>query len=162
FLPNGPTINILRIVSGSPPADEKRRAADVQLRTVIDNAPLVVWSIDRDGIFTLSEGRGLAQLGLKPGEALGVSAFELYKDFPELLASIRRALAGEELVATLYVFGRAYETVYQPLRDAGGEITGLLGISTDITERHRAEQEQAHLQSQLLQVQKLESLGLLA
>jgi PAS domain S-box-containing protein len=149
-------------VSGRPPADESRSAADVQLRTVIDNAPLVVWSIDKDGIFTLSEGRGLAQLGLKPGEALGMSAFELYKDFPPLLASIRRALAGEETVATLHVVGRVYETVYQALRDASGEITGLLGISTDITERHRAEQERVQLQAQLLQVQKLESLGLLA
>ncbi|HEY7373824.1 MAG TPA: response regulator [Polyangia bacterium] len=149
-------------MSGRPPADEKRTAADVQLRTVIDNAPLVVWSIDKDGIFTLSEGRGLAQLGLEPGQALGMSAFELYKDFPPLLASIRRALAGEETVATLHVVGRVYETVYQPLRDAAGEITGLLGISTDITERHRAEQERMQLQAQLLQVQKLESLGLLA
>jgi two-component system, cell cycle sensor histidine kinase and response regulator CckA len=149
-------------VSGSPPAEAKRRADDVHLRTVIENAPLVVWSIDRDGIFTLSEGRGLKQLGLEPGQALGMSAFELYKDFPDLLASIRRALAGEETVAILHVVGRVYETVYQPLRDGGGTITGLLGISTDITERHRAEKEQAHLQTQLLQVQKLESLGLLA
>jgi PAS domain S-box-containing protein len=149
-------------VSGSPPAEAKRRADDVHLRTVIENAPLVVWSIDRDGIFTLSEGRGLKQLGLEPGKAVGMSAFELYKDFPDLLASIRRALAGEETVATLHAVGRVYETVYQPLRDGGGTITGLLGISTDITERHCAEKERAHLQAQLLQVQKLESLGLLA
>jgi PAS domain S-box-containing protein len=154
--------NILLTVSESPPVEEIRRAADVQLRTVIENAPLVVWSIDQNGIFTLSEGRGLAQLGLKPGQVLGQSAFEIYKDFPELLASLRRGLAGEELVATLHVVGRVFETVYQPLRDGGGRITGLLGISTDVTERHRAEKEQAHLQAQLLQVQKLESLGLLA
>jgi len=149
-------------VSGSAPAEEKRRQADLQLRAVIDNAPLVVWSIDRNGIFTLSEGRGLAHLGLKPGQVLGQSAFEIYKEFPELLASIRRALAGEEVVATLHVAGRVFETVYQSLRDADGQMAGLLGISTDITERYRAEQEQAHLQAQLLQVQKLESLGLLA
>src|SRR4029079_7840767 len=62
----------------------------------------------------------------------------------------------------LHVVGRVYETVYQTLRDAGGQITGLLGISTDVTERYRAEQERMQLQAQLLQVQKLESLGLLA
>jgi two-component system cell cycle sensor histidine kinase/response regulator CckA len=147
---------------GTPPADEQRHAADLQLRSVIENAPLVVWSIDRDGIFTLSEGRGLAHLGLTPGQVVGQSAFAIYKDFPELLASLRRALAGEEVLATLHVVGRVFETVYQPLRDAAGQIVGLLGISTDVTERHRAETEQALLQAQLLQVQKLESLGLLA
>ena len=149
-------------MSGRPSADELRTSTDVQLRAVIDNAPLVVWSIDKDGIFTLGEGRGLAQLGLKPGEALGLSVYERYKDFPDLLASIRRALAGEETVATVHVAGRVYETVYQTLRDAAGQITGLLGISTDITERYRAEDERMQLQAQLLQVQKLESLGLLA
>src|SRR4029078_2116303 len=125
-------------VSGRPPDDAQRRADDVHLRTLIDNARLVVWSINREGIFTLSEGRGLKQLGLEPGKAVGLSAFELYKDFPDLLASIRRALAGEETVATLHAVGRVYETVSQPLRDGAGTITGLLGISTDITERHRA------------------------
>jgi PAS domain S-box-containing protein len=149
-------------VSDPPPADAQRRADDVQLRTVIENAPLVVWSIDQNGIFTLSEGRGLAQLGFKPGEVVGRSAFEIYKDLPELLASLRRGLAGEEVVATLHVAGRVFETVYQPMRDERGHITGLLGISTDVTERHSAEHEKERLQAQLLQVQKLESLGLLA
>src|SRR6476620_4250570 len=149
-------------MSGRPPADDPRRDADLHLRTVIDNAPLVVWSIDQDGIFTLSEGRGLAKLGLAPGQVIGPSVYDVYKDFPELLASLRRALAGEEGVAELHVAGLVFETVYQPLRDARGQITGLLGISTDITERHRAEKEHAMLQAQLLQVQKLESLGLLA
>jgi PAS domain S-box-containing protein len=149
-------------MSGRPPADDQRRETDVHLRTVIDNAPLVVWSIDKDGIFTLSEGRGLAKLGLAPGQVLGQSVYDVYKDFPELLASLRRALAGSEGVATLHVADLVFETVYQPLRDARGEITGLLGISTDVTERHRAEKERAMLQAQLLQVQKLESLGLLA
>jgi PAS domain S-box-containing protein len=149
-------------VSGSAPADEKRRQSDLQLRAVIDNAPLVVWSIDQNGVFTLSEGRGLAKLGLKPGQVLGQSAFDIYKNFPEVLASIRRALAGEEVVATLHVADRVFETVIQPLRGADGQTTGVLGISTDVTDRDRAEQERLHLQAQLLQVQKLESLGLLA
>jgi PAS domain S-box-containing protein len=148
-------------MTGRPPGEAKHSDADV-LRTVVENAPLVLWSIDRDGVFTLSEGRGLAQLGLKPGESVGVSAFDMYKDFPDVLRNLRRALDGEEVVATLEVVGRAYETVIRPLRDADGKVTGVLGISTDITERLRAEQEKEHLQAQLLQVQKLESLGLLA
>jgi signal transduction histidine kinase len=55
-----------------------------------------------------------------------------------------------------------FETMFRPLRDAAGAVTGVLGVSTNITERRRAEREQARLQAQLLQVQKLESLGVLA
>jgi signal transduction histidine kinase/CheY-like chemotaxis protein len=87
----------------------------------------------------------------------------MYKDAPQILANIRRGLAGEEFADTVRVNGRVYETFNCPLRDEPtNEITGLLGVSIDITERENAESERASLQAQLLQVQKLESLGLLA
>jgi nitrogen-specific signal transduction histidine kinase/CheY-like chemotaxis protein len=41
-------------------------------------------------------------------------------------------------------------------------VAGLLGLSIDITERRAAEREQEQLRAQLLQAQKLESLGILA
>ena len=127
---------------------------------VIDNAPIVLWALDADGVFTLSEGRGLAGLGLAPGQVVGQSAFTLYESVPEIVDCIRRGLAGEEILKTLAVAGRVYETLYAPLRDeTGTQVIGLLGISTDITDRHDAEKERENLQAQLLQVQKLESLG---
>ena len=42
-----------------------------------------------DGLFTLSTGHGLSVLGLKP--VLGRSVFDLYQDFPNILADVRRA-----------------------------------------------------------------------
>jgi PAS domain S-box-containing protein len=46
--------------------------------------------------------------------------------------------------------------------DADGNLEEVLSIGTDITERKRAEQEREKLQAQLLQAQKLESVGRLA
>ena len=40
--------------------------------------------VNRKGIFTLSEGKGLAALGLKPGEIVGQSVYEIYRDFPDV------------------------------------------------------------------------------
>jgi two-component system, cell cycle sensor histidine kinase and response regulator CckA len=149
-----------------PPADDSatpQRGTDFLLRKVVENAPIVLWAIDADGKFTLGVGRGLVETGLRSGQALGLSVFELYKDEPAVLANIRRGLAGEEFSSVVAVGGRVYETMNCPLRDdATGAVTGLLGISIDVTERDRAEKERASLHAQLLQVQKLESLGLLA
>ena len=39
-----------------------------RLLTVFANVPLVLFAIDQEGIFTLSEGKGLAALGLEPGK----------------------------------------------------------------------------------------------
>jgi PAS domain S-box-containing protein len=145
------------------PGSRQQRGSDFLLRKVVENAPIVLWAIDANGDFTLGEGRGLAQLGLRPGQMLGMSIFEFYKDVPAILENIRRGLSGEEFAQTLTVAGRVYETLYCPLRDdATNGITGLLGVSIDVTERDRAERERESLQARLLQVQKLESLGLLA
>ncbi len=45
------------------------------------------------------------------------------------------------------------------LRDGAGDVFGVLGISRDITERMHAEADQARLQSELQQAQKMEALG---
>ena len=48
------------------------------------------------------------------------------------------------------------------LKDADGNLAGLVGMARDITERKRAQQERQDLEAQLQHAQKLESLGVLA
>jgi len=56
---------------------------EARYRSVIGNAPVVIYQLDRDGVFTMSEGRGLAALGLTPGQVVGQvvgqSVFELWR-----------------------------------------------------------------------------------
>jgi PAS domain S-box-containing protein len=139
-----------------------REQAALHLRRVVDGAPIVLWAIDTDGTFTLSVGAALAGLGLKPGQVVGQSAFELYAAAPGILEDLRRGLNGEEFESVREAADRVFDSRYSPLRAADGKLTGLLGVSTDITERHMAEQEKLRMQEQLLQAQKLESVGLLA
>lgn len=47
--------------------------------------PMVFYALDGKGIFFLSEGKGLTKLGFTPGQVVGQSVFELYKDTPKLL-----------------------------------------------------------------------------
>ncbi len=49
-----------------------------------------------------------------------------------------------------------------PIRDAEGNITAGIVVYHDITERKQAEEERVRLQNQLLQAQKMESVGRLA
>ncbi len=108
------------------------------LKVVVGCAPIVLFALDAEGIFTLSEGRGLDILGLKPGEVVGKSVFDLYNDYPVILDSCRRALKGETVRSISPVRGLAFETCYAPQLDWGGKVTGVLGVATDVTESYRS------------------------
>ena len=110
-----------------------------RLRTVIAGAPLVLFALDRAGVFTMVEGRGLDAVGVRPALLIGRSAFELFADLPQALADVRRALTGELFSSTVEVFGVVFEAWYSPVRDADGTVAGVIGVGTDITERCRAE-----------------------
>jgi PAS domain S-box-containing protein len=120
-------------------ADLKER--DAQLRTVITAAPIVLWSLDQDGKFTLSEGKALDALGLKPGEIVGQFMHDVYKDMPQIIEENKRVLAGEEFSSSLKFANLVWETSYSPLRDQNGKVIGSIGVATDITDRIRAESD---------------------
>ena len=71
------------------------RASEERLRTVVTGAPVVMFALDRKGVFTLSEGKGLDALSLTAREVVGKSAFEIYGDEPQIVENVKRTLAGE-------------------------------------------------------------------
>jgi PAS domain-containing protein len=109
------------------------------LRFVLDHAPVILFALDPDGRVTLSEGRGLMALGMKPGATVGKSVFDLYGDQPDLIAIVRRALRGEdfEVVASMRE-GPVFSTRFHPLRGPRGEVAGVVGVSVDVTPQREA------------------------
>jgi PAS domain S-box-containing protein len=118
--------------------DERLLETEERLRTVINNAPIILFAFDTDGIVTLSEGKGLEGIGFRPGELVGRSIYEIYRDHPWLLDATRRSLAGEAMTLVREIEGRWFETRLEPHRDAAGHVTGVIGVSHDNTERRRA------------------------
>lgn len=104
------------------------------LQTVISNSPTVTWMLDPQGIVTLSEGKGLQQMGLQPGQLVGVNIFTLYQDYPEVLRDAQRALAGDQFIVQREVNGRVFNTSYTPWLSEAGVLLGSVGVATDITE----------------------------
>jgi len=143
-------------------AEEALRDSERHVHTVVSAAPVILWEVDETGKIVFSEGRALASLGLSPGQRVGSSVFEIYKDNQDALAYIRRGLAGEEFSAEVAVGRSHWRNHYSPLRDARGDVMGLVATSVDVTERKWAEEEKAKLQEQLLHAQKMESVGRLA
>ena len=115
------------------------------LRKVIEGLPVVLWMIDVEGRFVLSEGKGLEAIGLKPGQVVGRSLFEFYAGFPEVVEDTRRVLAGHAFACTRQLGEVVFELRYSPLRDHDGELKGAIGVAIDVTERKKSEDRLAYL-----------------
>ena len=115
-------------------------ASEERLRTVVSHLPIVLFALDRTGMFTLLEGQGLKALGLIPKEMTGRSVFDVYREAPALLDDIRRALGGETFTSIVKLRGRAYESWYSPVHNDTGAVMGVIGVAADITERLQTEQ----------------------
>ncbi|MCL1472109.1 ATP-binding protein [Argonema antarcticum] len=127
------------------------RQSEERLQAVITNTPIVLYALDTNGVFTLSEGKGLESIGKKPGEVIGQSVFELYRENTDILAEINRVLAGTEGSWTADFDNVIYENRAAPMRDQNGEIIGIIGTAIDVTHRVQAEYQL----TQLLQREKL-------
>ncbi|MCK4873535.1 MAG: PAS domain-containing protein, partial [Phycisphaerales bacterium] len=99
-------------------------------------APAMIWTVDRDLRITESVGSALEQIGLVPGQTVGLTLQEHFKtddpDFPSIAAH-RRALQGEKVTYSREMNGRTYQSRIAPLRDDQSRIIGAVGISFDIT-----------------------------
>jgi two-component system cell cycle sensor histidine kinase/response regulator CckA len=133
-----------------------------QLAAILAHAPIILFATDLQGIYTLCEGAALTAIGYQPGAAVGQSIFDRYAARPDILGDIRRALAGESLAIQREINGVIFEGRCMPQREADGRITGMIGITIDVTDRVAAAREREKIEHKLLEVQKLESLGVLA
>ena len=130
---------VLGAALGQAAAFDALRVSEERLRTVVANAPLILFTIDPDGVYTMSDGAGLAALGREPGAVVGRSVFDVYRDQPALLDDTRRALAGTPVTFPSQVHGAVFDNHLTPLHDAQGRLISVIGVSTNITERARAE-----------------------
>ena len=124
---------------------EALKAHEKRLRTVVTSAPVLLFALDQNGVFTLSEGKGLARLGLKPGGLVGHSIFELFEHNLKFIEDFERALAGEDISPIVEINSIVFECWYSIVQDANNEISEIIGVATDITERKRAEEHLVYL-----------------
>ncbi len=150
--------------------DGKRMQEDLEeehylLRTLIDNMTDYIFLKDRQSRYTLNNATHLQLLGAETQEeVLGKSDADI---LPSDLASAYFEIEQEAMQAGKPIVNREEEfvgtdgsrrmalTTRVPLRNNQGKVTGLIGMSRDITDHKEME-------NQLRQAEKMDSIGQLA
>lgn len=131
-----------RDISERKLAEKALSDGEHRLRMILEQTPALLWTTDRELRFVSGVGRGLAQLGLKMDELNGVRLSQFFGTddpaFPAIAAHVR-ALKGESVTYDTEWAGRFFQSVVEPLLDAGQNITGVIGFATDVTDRRLVE-----------------------
>jgi len=140
----------LRDVTKRRQAELAATEKEAHLRTVVSRAPVIFFATNEKGIITISEGKGLAALGQTPTESVGSNVFERYREHPDIIENMRRALEGEEVAAEIEVIpGTIFDVRYAPVRNEDNRVAGVMGVAVDITETRQAQKEVLAHQEQL-------------
>ncbi len=136
-------------------AQQMLRQTEDRVKTIIEEAPLLVFSLDRDGLVTFCDGKTLDKLGMTPNQLEGISSFDALPDQPEAWAAIREALSGKPARVAIQLTDVHLDVRYSPIFDENGRPNGATGVAIDVTESHK-------LETQLVHARKMESIGHLA
>ncbi|MRG96669.1 STAS domain-containing protein [Polyangium spumosum] len=90
-----------------------------------------IWSCDTEGKILVSDGKGLALLGLVPGQMVGMNIFDAYPPGSAAHAVVKRTLDGESFFYEDVSEKAHWLNVYTPRLDASGVVEGLQSISVN-------------------------------
>ncbi len=147
------------------PQDEDRLAAQRFLRQVIDLNPSFIFAKDRAGRFTLVNQAVADNYGTTVEELIGKTDADFNPDAAqvehfrsddlEVMDTRREKVVPAEVITDSTGQRRWLHTIKRPIIGPDGRADQVLGVSTDITDVRR-------LEDQLAQAQKMEAVGRLA
>jgi len=140
--------NILATAVERKQAEEELREGRQFLQNIIDNSPSLIYVLDVDGRFMLLNRKLEALLGVSRGELVGktresilpIEIAERHRNNDLEVIGSQQAVVFEE--TNIEADGEhIYFSVKFPLTNASGRVYAIGGISMDITDRKRAEEE---------------------
>lgn len=151
--------------------EEELRKSENHLRSLIRTIPDLIWLKDKDGMYLSCNPVFERFFGENEANIVGKSDYsfvdrelaDFFRENDYKAIAAGKPISNEEWITFADDGHRALlETIKTPMYDERGTLIGVLGIGRDITERKKAEEERANLQQQLIQAQKMESIGRLA
>lgn len=113
-----------------------------KLSLIINQLPGAIWSVNKDLIFTFIDGSFLNSIGFEQVDLLYKSLIDFILENsldPLTIENHNKALSGESIRYEARFADYYLEIFLKPLYNSKKEISGVLGIALDITQKKKAE-----------------------
>ncbi len=166
------SMGVITDISAQKEAEARLRDSETRYRIILESIQEAYYEVDLNGSFTFVNPAACRQIGYAAEELIGMNyrhyaaddanremIFDAYTRLFKTGEAVRdlrwdvRCKDGQRRTIEVSV-----SLIYAP----DGRAVGFRGISRDVTDRLNAEKERDRLQAQLIQAQKMESVGRLA
>lgn len=120
------------------------QTSELKLKTIVQNVPIILFMIDRNGTVTFAEGKGLKDFEQYHLPVLGSNLCAEFWQDAQLGEDCNRALKGEAFESIRKIFDKYYRFWFSPLFNKQNEQIGSLGVAIDITELKEVETRLRH------------------
>ncbi len=155
---------VARDISGRKRAENALRESEERFRSLSENAPDIIYTLNLDGYFTYVNRAWEKILGHKIQEVVGrrFADFTRQEDATQLLSLFKRVRQGHETItdaSCTFICKDGSDRLLimsgTPNLDSEGKVVGVLGVFKDVTAQRK-------LELRLMQAQKMEAIGTLA
>ncbi len=149
--------------------EDSLERSEYKHRTLLENLPQKIFLKDRDSVYISCNENYARDMKIKPEEIAGKTDYDFYpKQLAEKYRADDKRIMGEgktEDIEEKYILkGQEVivHTVKTPVKDAKGNIIGILGIFWDITRQKQAEEELENYRDKMIRAEQLASVGTLS
>jgi PAS domain S-box-containing protein len=109
------------------------RSTHKLLETIASNAPVILFSLDINGMLTSFSGKAAIDFGEAELNFIGKEINEVENKLPLSSTAFHKSVTGISAKEEVERFKKHFEVHYAPIRNLNGEIIGVAGVAIDIT-----------------------------
>ena len=137
------TIGVIRYIHQKKLTEIILQEREDRYSALVHNAIVCVHEIDMNGCFMSMNPSGLKMLDVKnEEEVIGISYLDgvAQTDYMRIKQLLNKAFLGEKSIFEFTgTSGKIYSSCFIPIMNINGQVTKLMGVSEDITDRKQAE-----------------------
>jgi len=112
----------------------KLEESEEKFKTLVVNNEEIIYLFNSEGKIILSEGKGKEKLERFLGSLEGQNIFGFFKDYPNIIKNINKALNGEKTISEDKIITEWFRNIFTPYLDSRSNKYYILAMSINISE----------------------------